>query len=406
MTDVLLYVLNPMPLPAHLLIQAMYEAINERNVAKALEYVDPDCCYQDLNFPTPFQGKAAVEELFTESCKGMPADLLFVVDDITEGDALAVGILWHVELGGIPLPNGRGVSFCRLSEKTGKLIFARDLVEPVIKPGKGAFLILRLIAPLVRLLLKPAESGETSLQSSASPSDSSQPWISRLLWLLAGAYIYILFLSPPGQLMPGEPVWAIQSETWQEVLNESLNFFFILPLANMLGIHYLEAPLVHPVDQAFFNFAIAWIFIFLPLLLADVRSQKLPKVPIWSMALFLTNAFMIPYMAMRAAMPSPAEVPSPSKGLLARAFGWIGLLVSGMALFWFGFIGPEFGTVAERLQYFGTQLTTNRVSVAFCVDLVFFTLFQIVLLGAVEPNPQKRWLRFIPFWGLVTWLII
>ncbi|WP_299489169.1 nuclear transport factor 2 family protein [Acaryochloris sp. IP29b_bin.137] len=399
-----------MTLPAHLLIQAMYEAINERNVAKALECIDPNCCYQDLNFVQPFQGKAAVEALFTESCQGMPADLRFVVDDITEGDALAVGVLWHVELGGIPLPNGRGVSFCRLSEETGKLIFARDLVEPVIKPGKGAFFILRLIAPLIRLSLKPtgtAALGKTTSHT-ANPTDlpSQQPWLSRLLWLLAGAYIYILFLSPPGQIMPGEPVWAIQAETWQEVLNESLNFFFILPLVNALGIHYLEAPLVHPVDQAFFNVVIAWIFIFLPLLLADVRSRKLPKVAIWSMALFLTNAFMIPYMAMRAAMPLPEAVPSPSKGLLARIFGWTGLLVSGMVLFWFGFVGPEFGTVAERLQYFGTQLTTNRVSVAFCVDLVFFTLFQIVLLGAVEPNPQKRWLRFIPFWGLVTWLII
>lgn len=124
------------------------------------------------------------------------------------------------------------------------------------------------------------------------------------------------------------------------------------------------------------------------------------------MALFLTNAFMIPYMAMRAAMPIPAEVPSPSKGLLTRVFGWTGLLVSGMALFWFGFVGPEFGTVAERLNYFGTQVTTNRVSAAFCVDFVFFTFFQIVLLGAVESNPQKRWLRFVPFWGLVAWLII
>lgn len=400
-----------MTLPAHLLIQAMYEAINERNITKALEYIDSDCCYQDLNFVQPFQGKAAVEELFTESCQGMPADLLFVVDDITEGDSLAVGVLWHVELGGIPLPNGRGVSFCRLSEETGKLIFARDLVEPVIKPGKGAFLILRLIAPLVRLLLKPTatgEQGKTAPQNSASQSElpSQQRWISRLLWLLAGVYIYTLFLSPPGQITPGEPMWAIQAETWQEVLNESINFFFILPLANTLGIHYLKAPMVHPVDQAFFNFAIAWIFIFLPLLLADVRSQKLPKVAIWSMALFLTNAFMLPYMAMRAAMPLPEEVPSPSQGLLARSFGWTGLLVGVIALFWFGFAGPEFGTVAERIQYFGTQLTTSRVSVAFCIDLVFFTLFQIVLLGAVETNPQKRWLRFIPFWGLVTWLII
>lgn len=141
-----------MILSAHLLIQSIYEAINDRNVAKAMDFIDPDCLYQDLNFARPFQGKAEVEELLMQSCQKMPIDLQFVIDDITTGDSKAVGILWHVELGDIPLPNGRGVSFCRISEKTGKLIFARDLVEPAIKPGKGAFLILRLIAPLARFL--------------------------------------------------------------------------------------------------------------------------------------------------------------------------------------------------------------------------------------------------------------
>ena len=148
------------PPPAHLLVQSMYGAINERNVAKAMDLIDPDCLYQDLNFNQPFQGKAAVEQLLTESCQGIPADLQFVIDDITTGDCLSVGVLWHVELDGIPIPNGRGVSFCRISETTGKLIFARDLVEPAIKPGKGAFIILRIIAPLVRRLLKQTASAK------------------------------------------------------------------------------------------------------------------------------------------------------------------------------------------------------------------------------------------------------
>lgn len=143
---------------AHLLIQSFYEAINERNVAKALDLIAPDCFYQDLNFARPFQGKAEVGQLLTESCQGIPPDLQFVIDDITTGDSLRVGVLWHVELDGLPLPNGRGVSFCRVSAETGKLIFARDLVEPVVKPGKRAFFILRLIAPLARVLLKRTDS--------------------------------------------------------------------------------------------------------------------------------------------------------------------------------------------------------------------------------------------------------
>ncbi|MBC6423490.1 MAG: nuclear transport factor 2 family protein [Hormoscilla sp. SP5CHS1] len=139
---------------AHTVIKSIYAAINCRDVPAAMQFVDDECIYQDLNFPQPFQGKQAVEQLFTESCHNVPDDLQFVIDEITTGDRLAVGVLWHVELGGIPFPNGRGVSFYRLSEVTGKLVFARDIVEPPIKPGKAAFFIIRLVTPLVRRLLK------------------------------------------------------------------------------------------------------------------------------------------------------------------------------------------------------------------------------------------------------------
>ena len=63
-------------------------------------------------------GKAAVEGLFMESCRSVPADLQFVIDDIA-GDDWAVGVTWHVELNGMPFPNGRGVSFYRISPQSG-----------------------------------------------------------------------------------------------------------------------------------------------------------------------------------------------------------------------------------------------------------------------------------------------
>ena len=106
---------------ADAVIKSMYEAINRRDITAAMEFIDDNCLYQDLNFPQPFQGKEEVQQLLEESCKGIPDDLLFVIDDISTGDDLAVGVLWHVELDGIPFPNGRGVSFYRLSATTGKL---------------------------------------------------------------------------------------------------------------------------------------------------------------------------------------------------------------------------------------------------------------------------------------------
>jgi len=375
-------------------IRSIYEAIDRRDVDGAMAFIDDECLYEDLNFPTPFQGKAAVRKLFTKSCENIPKDLLFVIDDLTSTDPLAVGVVWHVELDGIPIPNGRGVSFYRFSQTTGKLIYARDIVEPPIKPGNVSFIIIRLISPLVRRFL-----------SKQPKTQQTQPVLALFLWLLAGTYLYILLLSPPGQILPGYPAWAIPPDTLKEVLGESINFFFILPIANAVGIKLMEAPEIHPVTQGFFNFAEAWIFMFLPLLLADRRGDKLPKIPIWGMAMFLTNVFLIPYMALRAAQPIPETEATNEKDILARVFGWIGLIVGIISIWWFCFAGgPEFGNLATRMQYFVTQLSSDRVTIAFSIDLILFYIFQIVLMGSVVE--KRSWFRFVPFWGLIGWLIL
>lgn len=100
------------------IIESIYQAINNRDIEQAIQWVDDDCLYEDMNFSQPFQGKEAVKTLFQESCDNVPDDLKFIIDEITTEDPLKVGILWHVELDDIPLPNGRGVSFYRISETT------------------------------------------------------------------------------------------------------------------------------------------------------------------------------------------------------------------------------------------------------------------------------------------------
>jgi hypothetical protein len=244
-------------------------------------------------------------------------------------------------------------------------------------------------------------------QSNFSKLQQSKPLISALFWLLSAIYIYILLLSPPQQLLPGEPIWAVQPETLKEIINESINFFFILPVLNAVGIESMQAPIVHPWIESLFNFAEAWIFMFLPLLLLDSKGRELPKIIIWSLAMFLTNTFLLPYMAWRFTVPDVQTEEKPTKGLLAKIFGFIGLIVGTVSLFWAVIGRPEFGDIAARSEFFVQNFMSHRVTIAFCVDVVLFYVFQVILIGSLEPvESKKRGLRFIPFWGLAVWLIL
>ena len=226
--------------------------------------------------------------------------------------------------------------------------------------------------------------------------------IAVMLWLGVGVYVGLLLLSPPGWL-PGEPVWAIRPETVQEILDESLNFFFVLPILNQLGIQLLTAPVVHPASEAFFNFAEAWIFMFLPLLLRDSRGRHLPQVIVWGLAMFLTNVFLMPYMALRRETEATA---STLPIWIDRLFGLIGLMIGTVAVGWFVGARPAFGGLDQRIAYFAQQVLSDRVTLAFCVDVLLFGLFQTWLMGAVMADDARhRWLRWIPFWGLALWLL-
>ena len=97
----------------------------------------------------------------------------------------------------------------------------------------------------------------------------------------------MLLLSPPGwQGLPGEPAWAVAPETLAEVVAESTDFFFVLPALNKFGIDVLgPAPAVHPVTLGVFNFAEAFIFMLLPLMLMTRKGRDLPTVKAWSVAM-------------------------------------------------------------------------------------------------------------------------
>ena len=134
--------------------------------------------------------------------------------------------------------------------------------------------------------------------------------------------------------------------------------------------------------------------------------------------MFLTNVFLMPYMALRLGQPLERQLNEPlnasdianrsnKKGMVARWFGGVGLMVGNLAVIWFCFNRPELGGGLSRFHYLGQQMVSNRVTLAFAVDMALFWIFQAWLMGAIIPvGDRVRALRLVPFWGLAIWLLV
>ncbi|KAK9105682.1 hypothetical protein Scep_022526 [Stephania cephalantha] len=248
-----------------------------------------------------------------------------------------------------------------------------------------------------------------------------------VLWAMEGVYVLWLFILP---FAPGDPVWAISSETTKSLVGLSLNFFFILPLLNygqltvqkllVVGINALEAPVLHPMSEGLFNFVIAWTVLFAPLLFTDCKRNRYKGSldVLWGLMMFLTNTFLIPYMAIRLnEMDSESSPTEKSKlGVVmtngASAVGLIGGSVCLLSILWalFGRMDGDYGTVAERWQFLLNYISSERLAYAFIWDIVLYSIFQPWLIGDNLQNVQPSMigivsnLRFVPVVGLVAYL--
>ncbi|XP_056692581.1 uncharacterized protein [Spinacia oleracea] len=96
---------------------------------------------------------------FEESIHNGNASLQFVIDAISEEDSSAVGVTWHLEWNGRPFPFSKGCSFYQLRVVNGirQIIYARDSVEPAVKPGESALIAIRGVTWLLQKFPKLAE---------------------------------------------------------------------------------------------------------------------------------------------------------------------------------------------------------------------------------------------------------
>ena len=161
---------------------------------------------------------------------------------------------------------------------------------------------------------------------------------------------------------------------------------------------------------------------FWPLMAADGAARRVPHAGRWwGGVMLLTNVFMIPFLALRAAaganlaagLPPPAGSAAAAEGERegeaemaagrwpAAAFGALGGAVGAFSLAWALAGRPEYGGLPERLGYLQAALSGNRVFYAFVVDAGLYALWQAVLMPAAAPARY----RYVPFFGLAAYLL-
>ncbi|RRT40609.1 hypothetical protein GW17_00017529 [Ensete ventricosum] len=217
------------------------------------------------------------------------------------------------------------------------------------------------------------------------------------LWAAEAAYILWLFLLP---YAPGDPIWAIKSTTINDLVGLSLNFFFILPWMNAVGIHVLEAPVLHPVRNS-------------------TLVDKLLLLPSFAFAFCLLLAFLIPYMAIRLNdmdVKHSYNKLSQLGSLMTKGssvVGAIGGTVCVASALWTFFGRPDaaFGGVADRWDFLLGYVGSERLAYAFIWDIGLYAMFQPWLIGDNLHNVKKSSvsivsnLRFIPVLGLVAYTL-
>ncbi|PSC68605.1 polyketide cyclase [Micractinium conductrix] len=392
-------------------VRAYYDRYNARDIDGVLDLMAEDVYYHDMIYEDAFCGLPELTAYFKKVEALIPDDVRFVVEDLTEGDPRRCGVRWHVELTddrgqSVEFPFSRGVSFYEVNDQ-GKIIYARDCVEPALKPGSSALGGIGVIAPLVR-----------KLGPNANPAVlKTLPIASGLMWAFYAGYFLLVMLSTAA---PGLPAWQTPPETLQTVLNESYNYFYINIGLAQLGLNPVPCIAEHPVSEALFNFVNAWSLMFWPVMVADPLGRRVPnKFPIWVGTQFLTNVFLPIYLALRlrpdppaasaddassgsGSAAAPAQAPPTALPSYAPIFGGVALAVGAVSVWWALEARPEAGDLAARWAYFSGLLASSRVDWAFGVDASLYAVWQAWLLGAAGAAPLYR---FVPFFGMAAWLL-
>uniref|UniRef100_A0A175YQV2 Transmembrane protein n=1 Tax=Daucus carota subsp. sativus TaxID=79200 RepID=A0A175YQV2_DAUCS len=196
---------------------------------------------------------------------------------------------------------------------------------------------------------------------------------------------------------------------------------FVLWAAEGVYIAWLFLLPYAPMSEGLFNFVIGWTLMFAPLLFTDRRRDRYKGSLdiLWGFQMFLTNTFLIPYMAIRLNEADGQYTPRKTSQLGtvmtngAAVVGLVGGAVCLISVFWalFGREDGNFGTLTERWDFLLSYLGSERLAYAFIWDICLYTVFQPWLIHDNLQNIEKSkitvvsFLKFVPVIGLVAYLL-
>ena len=100
----------------------------------------------------------------------------------------------------------------------------------------------------------------------------------------------------------------------------------------------------------------------------------------------------------------PAAVAAASGGCDGGAR--VTLAVGALSVWWALFADPATGgDLEQRLAYLAGLMSSDRVSLAFVVDIALFSVWQAFLINELDEDAPAA-CKFVPFWGLGAWLLL
>ena len=121
------------------IIEKYFQAWNARDMEAALDCFVEDCVYEteDPVFVDSFRGKEALRAHLLKNADTLPSACRIILDDLAiDTERGTSGVKWHLEVGGVAIPNLRGCSMYTIEAETGLLKSGYDVTEaPAKLPG-------------------------------------------------------------------------------------------------------------------------------------------------------------------------------------------------------------------------------------------------------------------------------